>query len=72
MAKVSTIEPQLAQQYGNLDNVIPVLVEKLGQEGAARVLGVKQSWISRWLKDNGYKPTVKYIKATPIESEEPA
>jgi DNA invertase Pin-like site-specific DNA recombinase len=62
MARVSTIEPRLREQHGDLEQVIPKLVNVFGQEGTARRLGVKQSWVSRWLKDNGYIPVTQYVK----------
>lgn len=61
------IEPQLEALYGDLDYVIPRLATEMGQDGAARELStprltVKQNFISRWLKDNGYVKRIQYVK----------
>jgi hypothetical protein len=58
----STIERLLASQHGNLHEVIPPMVQELGQVGASQKLGVTQNWVSRWLKDNGYKPKIVYTR----------
>lgn len=63
----SSIEPELERLYGDLDHVIPRLASEQGQDGAARTLStekviVRQSWVSRWLRDNGYVQRVNYVK----------
>jgi len=60
MAKVSKIERILEAEHGNLHNVIPALVNKHGQEETARLLNVRQGWVSRWLKLNGYQLVTEY------------
>lgn len=61
------IEPQLEELYGDLDYVIPRLCTEMGQDGAARTLStprltIKQAFISRWLKENGYIKKIQYVK----------
>jgi hypothetical protein len=58
----STIERLLEDQHGDLHEVIPALVEQHGQHKAAYLLGVHQSWISTWLRKNGYIQEVRWIK----------
>lgn len=58
---------ELEREKGDLDTVIPPLVNFGGQKHAAEVLGTTQATISLWLKKNGYKPTTQYTKH--IESE---
>lgn len=60
MAKSSEIEKQLSSIHGDLHKKIPKLVNRCGQEQAARRLSknelvIRQAWISRWLRTNGYK-----------------
>jgi hypothetical protein len=64
MAKQSTIEKLLEQQHGNLHEVIPNLANEHGQEGAAEKLNVNQSWVSWWLRRNGYqrRETVQWVR----------
>lgn len=54
----------IERERGELDRVIPALLEK--HEGmqwkVANELGVTQATISNWLKANGYKRTVRWIK----------
>ena len=59
MSKVSEIEKQLTSIHGDLHTKIPKLVNRCGQERAARLLSkkglvIKQAWVSRWLRLNGY------------------
>lgn len=61
---MSTIETLLQKQYGNLHDVIPPLVSELGQVGASIKLGVRQNWLSRWMKRNGYVKGVQYVRLT--------
>ena len=67
MSQRSTIEKLLEQQHGDLEAVIPPLVSEIGQADAAQQLGVRQSWISRWLKVNGYVAVTQYVKAETVE-----
>lgn len=53
MAKKDRIK-ELEAEKGNLERVIPPLVNRVGQSEAARQLHVSQGTISRWLKDNNY------------------
>jgi hypothetical protein len=51
-----------------LDRIIPELVNRYGQLGAALELGVTQTTISRWLKDHHYVQLITYVKdITPKE-----
>lgn len=50
----------LEKERGDLHAVIPPLVDRCGQIGAAQALGVSSATISRWLKDNGYKGRMVY------------
>lgn len=61
---MSTIEKLLEKQHGDLHQTIPLLVNRLGQVDASKVLGVTQSWLSRWLARNGYVAGVVYVKMT--------
>lgn len=54
--------PELEKVHGDLNKVIPSLVNVGGQYHAAQVLGVTQATISRWLKDNDYRPKITWIK----------
>lgn len=62
MARSPVIEQELTKQHGDLHQIIPKLVSEEGQESTARKLGVKQAWISRWLRGNGYEPHTQWIK----------
>lgn len=54
-SRVSPNELMLKREHGDLHTVIPRLVNKLGQTGAAEKLSVPQSFISRWLNKHGYE-----------------
>lgn len=56
MRKLKSIE----QEHGDLHNLIPPLVNKLGQAPAAEKLGVAASTINLWLKENGYQKVIRY------------
>jgi len=58
----STIERWLEDQYGDLHEAIPKLVEQHGQDKAAYLLNVRPYWISRWLRRNGYVQEVRWIR----------
>jgi hypothetical protein len=60
--------PELEQKHGNLERIIPALVNRGGQKLAAEKLETSQNTISRWLKDNHYISRVVWMKAaTPQE-----
>lgn len=67
MSKRSTVETLLEKQHGDLNDVIPKLASEIGQQDAAQKLGVRQSWISRWLRINGYVAVTQYVKAETVE-----
>lgn len=46
--------------------VIPPLVNTVGQYGAARALNVSQGTISRWLKEHGFKSHRSTYSLTPM------
>lgn len=58
---------ELEQEHGNLERIIPPLVNKGGQRLAADKLGTTQTTISRWLKDHGYISRTEWVKVTPQE-----
>lgn len=64
MAKTSQIEAKLRAWYGNLHEVIPKLVSEHGQEETARLLGVKQAWVSRWLRREGYRQVSRWERCS--------
>lgn len=70
MSRTSTIEKLLADNHGNLHEVIPSLASRVGQEEAARALGVRQAWISRWLRLNGYVQKIQYVKSEAVSHGE--
>jgi hypothetical protein len=53
---------KLEAERGNLEEIIPRLVNERGQEGAARELGFSKSTINLWLKQNGYEMRIVYVK----------
>lgn len=54
---------EVEREHGNLEELIPELVNKLGgQKEAAQFLGVSQWFISTWLKNNDYIPVTHYVK----------
>lgn len=57
----------LEKEYGDLNNVIPKLVNQGGQKFAAFQLGTSSNFISRWLKDNGYTQKIEWVKQTGME-----
>jgi len=67
LSKRSTVETLLEKQHGDLNDVIPKLASEIGQQDAAQKLGVRQSWISRWLRINGYVAVTQYVKAETVE-----
>jgi len=52
---------ELEQTHGDLRKVIPDVVNRTGSQAeAARELGISTASVSRWLKDNGFRPVVKW------------
>lgn len=66
MAKPHRLK-ELEEVYGDLNNVIPTLLEKHqgSQKEVANQLGVSSATISNWLNKNHYIPVTKYIKKEP-------
>jgi hypothetical protein len=56
---------RIVEQYGNLHEIIPPLVNKCGQHQAAQQLGVSAFTINRWLKANGYRRVQRYERLEP-------
>ncbi len=57
---------RIVEMRGNLHDVIPPMVNQLGQHQAAHQLGVSPFTINRWLRQNGYVLKRQYVR----ESEE--
>lgn len=55
---------EVEQERGNLHQIIPPLVNSHGQRGAADALNITQATISRWLKDNHYRPRTIWERQT--------
>ena len=52
----------LEKEYGNLEEIIPKLVNEGGQTYAAFQLGTTATTISKWLKAHGYIQKTEWIK----------
>lgn len=63
MAKTAYRILKLEKEHGDLEKVIPHMVNAIGQAQTAERLGVAQATISRWLKDNGYISRIVYQKS---------
>ena len=55
-------QPELEQEYGDLESTVLELVNEHGQAEAARQLGVSQPTVSQWLSEWGYKRIFRYEK----------
>lgn len=58
---------ELESQYGNLEEIIPKLVNQGGQKFAAFQLNTSQSTISKFLKEHGYIQKTEWIKEGELE-----
>lgn len=58
----------LETQYGNLEEIIPKLVNQGGQAFAAFQLNTTQNTISLWLKEHGYTKKTEWIKQGELEA----
>jgi len=58
----------LESQYGNLEEIIPKLVNEGGQQFAAFQLSTTQNTISNWLKEHGYTKKTEWIKQPNLEA----
>jgi hypothetical protein len=54
---------EIEQKWGNLHDFLPGMVETMGQAETARILGVSQFTIWKWLKDHDYRQVIRYEKA---------
>ncbi len=61
MAKPNRLR-ELEHTHGDLNEVIPALVNAYGQAEAARQLGVSGATISVWLRDHGYVQQTQYVR----------
>lgn len=52
---------------GDPKKIIPELVNEHGQLEAARILGISQATISRWLKRNGYVAVTTWLHESQLE-----
>ena len=62
MARSHRIQEVEKERGQPLEEIIPSLVNIGGQRHAADALGLSQATISNWLRDNGYKPIIQYVK----------
>lgn len=53
---------ELESELGNLEEVIPPKVNRQGQRRTAQELGVSESTINDYLKKNGWKLHMVYVK----------
>lgn len=62
MARQAWVLPDVERAHGNLETVIPETVNRFNgnQRRAAEFLNVSSATISRWLKENGYRPVVRW------------
>lgn len=58
---------RIIQEHGNLHDVIPAIVNRIGQYRAAKELGVSAFTVNRWLKDNGYCKKIIYVRDEHLE-----
>jgi len=52
----------LERDHGNLEKVIPPLVNSVGQREAARQLKISPATVSTWLKKNKFRPRIIWEK----------
>lgn len=64
MPRPNKIEEVAKQRGKPADSIVLPLVNKGGQKLAAYHLGVTQSTVSDWLRDNGYVSRIFWQKAT--------
>lgn len=53
---------RLEETHGDLELIIPKMVNEHGQVKTSVILGVTPSTISRWLSTNGYEKKAKWVK----------
>jgi hypothetical protein len=58
----------LESQYGNLEEIIPKLVNQGGQTFAAFQLNTTATTISKWLKEHDYVQKVEWVKRGELET----
>lgn len=58
----------LEKEYGNLEEIIPKLVNEGGQTYAAFQLGTTATTISKWLKAHGYIQKVEWVKSPELQA----
>jgi len=67
MARRDTLK-DLERDYGDLEKIIPRLVNEGGQAFAAFQLNTTQATISNWLKHNGYVKKTEWVKEGELEA----
>lgn len=68
MARPNKIEAIAKERGKSADSIVMPLVSRGGQKLVAEKLGVSQTAVSDWLKDNGYVGRMIWTKAiTPAE-----
>lgn len=71
MAKPNRLQELEQEHHTPLAQLIPQTVNTLGtQQAAAAALGISQTTISTWLKENGYAPKTIYVKKGESQNEE--
>ena len=58
---------RIVEMTGNLHEVIPPIVNRVGQHEAAHQLGVSPFTINRWLKQNGYVLKRQYVRESEVK-----
>jgi DNA invertase Pin-like site-specific DNA recombinase len=54
---------EVEEQHGELEEIIPATVNRLGSaKDAAKLFGVSDSTINKWLREHGYVLTQVYVK----------
>jgi hypothetical protein len=68
-ALTSPTEQLLTVLYGDLHDYIPNAVNEPGMTvaGVARRLNVSNTWLQRWLRDNGYQRRYVRVEADDVQ-----
>ena len=69
MMKRRNYGDDLKEVFGNLDDVLPKLVNEMGQQRTASHLNVSQAWVSEWLRRHGYKKMTRWEKQEPKDNK---
>lgn len=60
---------ELEKEHGDLNKVIPGLVNLKGQAGAAQILGVTQATISNWLREHRYTEIRRWVQQDQLQEQ---